>query len=178
MGMGEFLGRCAPPRAEHQSWTKKYSREETMRKTHAILCAALCGTLFVACRGDRPTMSNGETIYRTGRDSSGAVISSDVERDMLRDPKRVIACADCHGADRKGKNSGIPDFGPYTAPAVTPEALRAAGPRRPAYDAATLRAAIVEGRNSAGRGLHFPMPRWDLDGKNADDLVRYLLNGK
>ena len=130
---------------------------------------ASCGT------GSGPA-TNGETIYFTGKDSTARVLSSDLDREALKDPGRVVSCADCHGRDRKGLRNGVPDFGPYSAPDITALALLAdRSPARAAYDAASLRRAITEGKNPAGKGLHYPMPRWEIDGKNLDDLVRYLL---
>ena len=70
----------------------------------------------------------------------------------------------------------IPDFGPYVAPDITPAALLSdRSPGRPAYDAASLRDAITMGKRPSGKALHYPMPRWGIDGKNLDDLIGFLL---
>jgi hypothetical protein len=129
-----------------------------------------------SCGKNNAPSSNGSLIYHTGKDSTGAVLVADVDRDLLKDPARVLSCADCHGQDRNGRSDGIPDFGPYSAPAVTRDALLAGNARRPAYDAASLRMAITQGRNASGRALHYPMPRWKIEGKDLDDLVGFLLD--
>ena len=88
----------------------------------------------------------------------------------------ALFCASCHGKDRSGARNPIPDFGPFTAPAITPQALREQTVHRPPYDRGTLSRAITEGIRADGRRLHHPMPRWKLVGKDLDDILDYLLH--
>ncbi len=143
------------------------------QKIFRILPALCITASFVAgCAGQRP---NGEEIFLTGRNAAGLAIESDLDRSELADPSMQIACATCHGDDRAGRSHPIPALGPFTAPAITPADLAAPTERRPAYTRATLRAAITEGRNPAGKGLHYPMPRWNIADPDLADLVAWLL---
>lgn len=117
----------------------------------------------------------GERIYMEGIGSDGAPVEAIVDRAGLADPARVLACASCHGEDRKGLRSPIPDFGPYIAPDITAERLAQEIPgRRPPYDAASLQRVLVDGLTPAGKRLHHPMPRWRMSDADMQALLRYL----
>ena len=146
-----------------------------MFKTMTQSALLLLIPILFGCGNSASPSSNGESIYVTGKDSSSMVISADVDRESLRDQSLVLSCAGCHGVDRRGAKSLIPDFGPYIAPDITRQTLLRASSRRPAYDAVSLRQAITKGKSPSGKSLHYPMPRWNVDGKNLDDLIRYLL---
>ena len=148
-----------------------------MNKLHASLPVIVSFLLVSGCGGNGAPQSNGESIYRTGKDSIGTVIEADVDRESLSDRSMILSCEGCHGAERKGAKSLIPDFGPYTAPDISRRALLSDRlPMRPGYDATSLRRAITEGKYPSGKSLHYPMPRWNMSGKNLDDLITYLLN--
>lgn len=110
-----------------------------------------------------------------GIGSGGAAVEAIVDRAGLTDPARVLACASCHGEDRKGRRSPIPEFGPYIAPDITAARLGQEIPgRRPAYDAASLERVLVDGITPAGKRLHHPMPRWRMADADMRALIQYL----
>lgn len=117
----------------------------------------------------------GERIYMEGIGSNGGAVEAIVDRAGLADPARVLACASCHGEDRKGRRSPIQEFGPYIAPDITAERLAQDIPgRRPPYDAASLQRVLVDGMSPSGKRLHHPMPRWRMSDADMQALLRYL----
>ncbi len=143
-----------------------------LRAMRIIITA--CTVLLAGCG----TQDAGERIYVEGIGSDGAPVEAIVDRSGLIDPARVLACASCHGEDRRGLRSPIPEFGPYVAPDITPERLAVEIPgRRLPYNAATLRRVLVDGITSSGRRLHHPMPRWRMSDTDMQALVAYLLGG-
>jgi hypothetical protein len=144
-----------------------------------LLSASIAGSLLSTtggCGKPRASDDPGAALYRTGRTADGSDVASDLDRDALRDRNAKISCASCHGEDRNGGKSLVPDFGPYVAPPLTSSALLAATDRRPAYDRASLARAIVDGIASSGRHLHYPMPRWRISGRDLDALTSFLLS--
>jgi hypothetical protein len=138
------------------------------------LFPCLCLVLLLASCGGKK--NNGEMIFLTGSNDRGIAIASTIDRTDLRDKAMVIACASCHGEDRLGRSNPIPDLGPFSAPDISPAALaQPVEGRRPAYSRALLADALLNGRGANGRGLHYPMPRWKLDGKDLGDLTNFLL---
>ena len=136
-----------------------------------LLGISACAALLVGCG----TPDAGERIYMEGIGSDGAPVEAIVDREGLADPARVLACASCHGEDRKGRRSPIPEFGPYIAPDITAERLAQEVPgRRPPYDAASLQRVLVDGITPAGKRLHHPMPRWRMADADMQALIRYL----
>lgn len=139
--------------------------------------AFVAGLSFLSgCGRSGEYAGNGESVYMSGRSLNGKPVEAIVDREGLRDPDMVLACASCHGMDRKGARNAIPDFGPYTAPGITAAELRVATATRPAYDRRTLSRAVTDGLRPDGKRLHHPMPRWKLHGKDLDDVLDYLLH--
>jgi hypothetical protein len=83
--------------------------------------------------------------------------------------QRGITCAGCHGRDAGGGGEGRSRI-----PAVHGAALGSVTADRPAYDAASFRRVVVEGRDSSGRSLSIAMPRFALSPTQADALWHYL----
>ena len=133
----------------------------------------IISALFVT--GCSKSNSNGETIFKTGKNASGTAIMNDIDRSALSDAETIVSCATCHGEDRLGRKNPLPALGPFSAPDITPASLSQSTSRRPGYSVSSLRAALTTGRNSAGKGLHYPMPRWRFTGPDLDDLVAFLL---
>jgi cytochrome c553 len=146
-----------------------------MRKRVILPIVGMSIFFLSMCGQRRSPVTNGEILYSTGKDSTGSVLASDIDRESLTNKQAVISCADCHGADRQGKSDGVPELSPFSAPALTAASLRASTVRRPGYDAASLATALTTGKTPAGKRLHYPMPRFDMAGRNLDDLVAFLL---
>ena len=113
---------------------------------------------------------NGQRIYMSGVTAAGRVIQNSHGMEG-------VGCAMCHGPDgRGGSMHGI------TVPNITFSTLT--GPRgsrdfngrsRPAYNAETIKAAIVAGIDAAGNTLHPEMPRWTgLNAQDLEDLIAFL----
>jgi cytochrome c553 len=140
----------------------------------SALAALLFAVLFLASCGSRK--GNGESIYLTGSNDRGALVASNLDRSDLKDKAMLISCATCHGEDRAGRRNPVPDLGPFSAPEITAGTLLdSIDGRRPAYTRESLIATLRSGRKASGRGMHYPMPRWELDDKDAGDLADFLL---
>ena len=136
--------------------------------------ALVLAALFLASCTVRK--GNGESIYLTGINDRGVLAASNLDRTDLKDKAMTISCATCHGEDRSGRRNPVPDLGPFSAPEITAGTLLdSIDGRRPAYTRESLIATLRSGRNAGGRGMHYPMPRWELDDKDAGDLVDFLL---
>ncbi len=124
--------------------------------------------------------SNGERIYFTGISASGnPIIAIGADGHMIRHMRmHGGGCATCHGAEREGGRIW-PQFW-IKAPALTAEALFASDHDddghgdHGVYDAESLRRAITEGEDPAGKQLDPNMPRWSMSRADLDDLIAYL----
>ena len=87
-------------------------------------------------------------------------------------------CVSCHGVDREGSRLW-PQFW-VKAPALTVEALFTDDHTKDghgdhgSYDTESLREAITDGVNPAGKRLDAAMPRWSMSQSDLDDLIAYL----
>ena len=61
-----------------------------------------------------------------------------------------------------------------TWPALTEENHDEGGMEHPPYTEETVRRAIAEGLDPAGKPLEAPMPRWRMPERDLDDLAAYL----
>jgi hypothetical protein len=125
--------------------------------------------------------SQGEVIFQTGRDASGAPIprsSSGQGGGMMGGGGMMMGggCATCHGSDGRGRSTMM-----FTAPNITygnltaPQGmLQPDGTRGPTYTDATLRTAVTQGIDPEGSHLEWPMPQWQLSGPQWSDLLAYL----
>lgn len=159
------------------------------RAAAAGLVVGILMTVLVAARlpvGGEPWLrgrfaSNGERIYFTATSERAAPIAMSMGRITMGGMMgRVVACADCHGADGRG-GAVTMMMGSFEAPDIRYNSLTQPDERRdgdhadhPAYTDETLRRAITQGVDSAGEPLEFPMPRWRMSDENLDDLVAYL----
>lgn len=84
-------------------------------------------------------------------------------------PIAQASCDRCHGRDGRGRTeAGV------RAPRIDGVALFAQGASRPAYDAASLRAALTSGIGLAGKPFHPSMPRFDMSPADHSALAEYL----
>lgn len=141
--------------------------------SHSLYTLLVATSLLCSCER---YASDGERIYFTGRNDEGDLIQAIVDRSGLKDREKEITCALCHGNDRKGHRNPIPEFGPFVAPSLTRESLLKSSRKRPAYDRASLAKSIRLGKSTSGKALHHPMPRWQLNERDMDALIRYLLD--
>ncbi|UCG54289.1 MAG: cytochrome c [Dehalococcoidia bacterium] len=92
-----------------------------------------------------------------------------------------IACVNCHGADGKGGRVNMmmwsfetPDI---TWANLTSEEHHDEGnneKEHPPYTEATVKQAITEGINPAGKPLDAEMPRWKMSEEDLTDLIEFL----
>ena len=125
--------------------------------------------------------SNGERIYFTGTSASGDPITfqgGDLHTTMMG-----ASCANCHGPDRQGGRM-MPRFW-ETAPPLTRDALFDGHTAshdsdgddhgdHDVYSDDTLRRAVFEGVDPAGKPLDAAMPHWSMSERDWHDLLAYL----
>jgi hypothetical protein len=125
----------------------------------------------------------GQAIYRDGVLGSGAPLAGIGAAGVLRQG-REAACIACHRRSGFGIAEGALVVRPITAPdlfhdrpviAATPRIAHQLGtPRRPAYDAAALAAALRSGVDVTGRSMQTMMPRYALGEADMAALQEYL----
>ncbi|MDB5936132.1 MAG: hypothetical protein JWQ01_3476 [Massilia sp.] len=125
----------------------------------------------------------GQAIYRDGVLGFGAPLAGVGAAGVLRQG-REAACIACHRRSGFGIAEGALLVRPITAPdlfqdrlvtAATPRIAHQLGtPRRPAYDAAALAAALRNGTDVTGRSMHSMMPRYALGEADMAALQEYL----
>jgi len=115
----------------------------------------------------------GEAIYRRGVRASGEAVAARMTADL---PAAAVACANCHGGDRRGRAEGGATAADLHWDVLSdPDGRRApGGATLPPYTPALLARAITEGIDSAGRRLGTGMPRYRLSRDELADLVAYL----
>ena len=125
-------------------------------------------------------VSNGQTIYFTGRNQQGQRIPFDGAPMWLY--THGGSCSSCHGADGRGgapvmMGTEIPGDIRYSH---LTEEEHEEGEEHPPYTDELIRRAITLGLNPAGEPLDLTMPRWRMSDQDLDDLIEYLktLNGE
>lgn len=128
--------------------------------------------------------SNGERIYFTGKSISGSSITStggDSHMGMHSDTRS--GCARCHGNNREGGFVQTMFNFSVVPPPITPEALfrdqadihsQDEHGDHGSYDDESLKLAIRQGIDPAGKRLDMAMPRWTMSDSDIDDLISYL----
>ena len=113
--------------------------------------------------------SNGQRIYFTATSSSGQPIIPEGFTMMMH----RIACVDCHGPEGKGgqvymmmRSFDVPDI-------AWPE-LTGQHEDHPPYTVETIKNAITEGIDPAGKPLDDFMPRWRISEQDLNDLIDFL----
>jgi len=85
----------------------------------------------------------------------------------------LVPCANCHGADGRGKTEGGVRAVDISAGALAAEA-NLPERRRMAYTQTLLKRAITMGYDASGHTLDRAMPRFELSQQDAADLLAYL----
>ncbi|HUV74627.1 MAG TPA: cytochrome c [Anaerolineae bacterium] len=161
-----------------------------------IVAAVLVGVALVCCvalgsawyLSTRPTVegpqsqeyvSNGQTIYFTGRNQRGQRIPFEDAPMWLS--THGGSCASCHGADGQG---GAPVMMGTEIPGDIryhhlTEEEHEEGEEHPPYTDELIKRAITLGLDPAGEPLDLTMPRWRMSDQDLDDLIEFLkmLNG-
>jgi cytochrome c oxidase subunit 2 len=147
----------------------------------ALLCCValgLGGYLLVTpvTEDEEPQVyvSNGETIYFTGRNDRGERIPFDGAPMWLS--THGGSCATCHGADGRGgapvmMGTEIPGDIRYSH---LTEEEHEEGEEHPPYTDELIKRAITLGLNPAGEPLDPTMPRWRMSDRDLNDLIEFL----
>jgi cytochrome c oxidase subunit 2 len=118
--------------------------------------------------------SNGEQIYFTATSQRGSLITADMGMGPM---VGMMACANCHGPDGRGGRVRMM-MGSFVAPDIRYKTLTAAehaeGEEHPPYTDETIKRAITQGIDPAGKPLDWPMPRWTMTEADLEDLLAFL----
>ncbi len=122
--------------------------------------------------------SNGQQIYFTAIDQNGQRISYTGGLTFGGMMSSYLTCAACHGADAHGGTHYI-HMQTLDTPAINYDALiqmkqKDSGGSPTNYSLNDFRAAVVEGRDTAGDQLDQNMPRWQMNDQDLQDLLDYL----
>ncbi len=130
---------------------------------------ALFLSVAIGCSGtthvnsSRGSVSNGQLIFQTGHDSSGAQI-------VAQRPPLFPRCAACHRADGSG---GMHLPGGAVSADLRHKAL-VTNQKHP-YTLRLVERAISTGIDNDGQPLNPIMPRWRLSRRDLHDVAYYVL---
>lgn len=138
-----------------------------------MLAAALTALSWSAnaCSSDVDPVAAGEALYRTGTRGDGSILEAVVRQDVSISA-RAVTCEGCHRRSGLGTSEGRIRTPPITG-TVLFDAQTAPSPR-PAYDARSLRRALMQGIGADGRPLDPLMPRYRLRDADIPALQAYL----
>ncbi len=144
----------------------------------AALVLALAIQLSAPARAEplTPQEERGRQIYHEGSSPAGAPIHALVGRTGTKVPAGVLVCASCHGEDGLGRPEGGVEPSIITWSYLTKSYghQHASGRRHPAFDEASLAAAITERVDSAGNELDPAMPAYEMSAEDLAALIAYL----
>lgn len=123
-----------------------------------------------------PQERRGKRIYLSGRSASDQEIKVLLGEESLELPATSMPCANCHGADGRGRPEGGLDPGDITWESLTKPYghTHASGRTHPAYTDRLLERAIMDGYDPAQNRLLAAMPRYRLSRDDLADLISYL----
>src|SRR5215475_14956131 len=123
-----------------------------------------------------PQERRGKRIYLSGRNASGQEIKVLLGEESMELPATTMPCANCHGADGRGRPEGGLDPGDITWESLTKPYghTHVSGRTHPAYTDGLLGRAILDGYDSAQNRLLAAMPRYRLSQDDLADLISYL----
>jgi mono/diheme cytochrome c family protein len=126
---------------------------------------------------DRTYSSDGERIYFTGQSESGRLIKGVGGHHHMQ--IHGGSCVTCHGVKREGGVRMFPWFWVMAPPLTTAALVEDHEDEEHAHDtyaANSLKKAITDGINPAGKQLDNLMPRWTMADKDLESLVHFLLS--
>jgi ABC-type branched-subunit amino acid transport system substrate-binding protein len=118
----------------------------------------------------------GKQIYTQGTSPSGKEILAYIGDASLEVPGSMMACANCHGLDGRGKPEGGVTPSDITWGALTKPygVTRPGGRTHPPYTERALELAVTRGLDPAGNRLLNVMPRYQMSNEDKADLFAYL----
>jgi len=118
----------------------------------------------------------GKRIYLSGRSASGQEIKVLLGEESMELPATTMPCANCHGADGRGRPEGGLDPGDITWESLTKPYghTHTSGRTHHAYTDHSLERAIMDGYDPAQNRLLAAMPRYRLSRDDLADLISYL----
>ncbi|MCI0573443.1 MAG: ABC transporter substrate-binding protein [Myxococcaceae bacterium] len=152
-----------------------------------IQLLALCTVAALACtRTTEPTArppapqppppaaALGRRLFQRGVGEDGAPLRAFLGEERVELSGRAAACANCHHHSGTGTKEGGVAAPDITARTLFQARAGDAERARPAYDDASLVAALTRGVTPSGRTLSIAMPRFALDANAQAGLVAYL----
>ncbi|NWL77601.1 branched-chain amino acid ABC transporter substrate-binding protein [Pseudomonas taiwanensis] len=143
----------------------------------AVLLALLLALLSPAFALElSPEEAAGRRIYLEGVGAANGEISARVGAGDTLVPAAVMPCANCHGADGRGRPEGgvrPPDI-TWRRLSLPYGQLQANGRSHGPYDEGALARAVSEGRDPAGNRLDPAMPRFVMSLRDMANLTAYL----
>ncbi len=137
----------------------------------------MMGGWWFGWQGKQTFASNGERIYSTGISDRAGPIPRAGGPPWAQ--HAGVGCVACHGVSGGG---GVPVMMGTAIPAdirydvLTGKVSQPGGEKmeHPPYTDATIRRAITQGIDPAGKPLDWTMPRWQMSEQDLNDLVAYL----
>lgn len=156
-----------------------------MRRFTAFIAIALIGVgVFAQAPGKTRPQSDrlssqerrGKEIYFGVAASSGPPIKALIGDPPTETPGTMMACANCHGEDGKGKPEGgvVPSDITWEALTKPYGVTHPSGRTHPPYTERLLVRAVCMGFDPAGNKLHAAMPRFQMSREDISALTAYL----
>jgi mono/diheme cytochrome c family protein len=137
-----------------------------------LIVIGFIGVVAVNTLGQPELSSNGRQIYFTATSQRGTPISSDMGMGMMGNG--MVACAGCHGPDGRGGHVQLM-MRAFDAPDIRYKALTSEQmDDHPPYTDETIKRAITQGVDPAGKPLQSPMPHWTMSADDQNDLLGFL----
>lgn len=112
--------------------------------------------------------ANGRNIFMNGASSSGdPILQSNGPGGTYN------SCGSCHGQDGHGGKI-YPKGQTYDVPSIAWPVLTGQYPDHPSYTVDSVKRAITQGMDPAGKQMEYPMPVWTLSDRDLNDLVAFL----
>ena len=149
-----------------------------MKHFWIVVSLAITALTGSAAAGSSLTLQerHGKQIYLRGINSAGKEITALLGNPPMETPGSLMACANCHGYDGRGKPEGGVTPSDVTWEALTKSygVTHASGRKHPPYDDALLERSIAKGLDPLGTKLHVAMPRYEMSREDMSDLIAYL----
>lgn len=154
-----------------------------MTRFTALIAIAVISVLAQAPGKTRPQTDQlspqehrGKEIYFGIAASSGPPIKALIGDPPTEAPGTLMACANCHGEDGKGKPEGgvVPSDITWEALTKPYGVTHSSGRTHPLYTEKLLVRAICMGIDAAGNKLHVAMPRFQMSHEDINALIAYL----